>query len=230
MAEGRRSVLLRVALILVFVLPALPLRAGDRSTAAKPKGIATTPWQEVASKDGVTIFSRTRTGSPIKEFRGVGEIDSSSHAIFAALDDAEAYTSFMPYTAECRVLQRAHHSRVTYQRLDLPLVADRDYTVRSDYRVTPGAVGPRYFVEWQAANDQGPPPKAGVKRVRTCEGSWLLEPLSTGKTRATYSIYSGMGGSIPAFIANHGCQTAIYKVFDAIREQARKPKYAESKG
>lgn len=221
MVAGPPFLVTRAIFILAVLLLATPLRANDPSAKATPAA----SWQEIAQQDGVTIFSRTRPGSVIPEFRSVGEIDSPSRAIFAVLNDAQAFPDFMPYTAECRILQQAKTARVTYQRLDLPLVADRDYTVRSDFRVTPGAKGPLYFIHWHLANELGPPPRPGVHRLQTCEGSWLLEPVTAGKTRATYTIYSGTGGAVPAFLADHGSRIGIGKLFDAVRKRALDPRY-----
>ena len=189
-----------------------------------------TAWVQVADKDGVVICSRRHAGSALKEFRSIGEIDAPSSAVFAVLDDPEAYPRFMPYTSECRILQRMKNGLITYQRLDLPLVSDRDYTLRSEYSKKPGPDGPIYRIQWRPANDLGPAPQAGVERVKICEGSWLMEPTGDETTRLTYSVYSGTGGAIPAFLANSGSQIAIRKIFEAIRKEARAPKYSAAKG
>ncbi len=187
-------------------------------------------WVQMANKDGVVICSRRHAGSALKEFRSIGEIDAPSSAVFAVLNDPEAYPSFMPYTSECRILQRIQNGLITYQRLDLPLVSDRDYTLRSEHSKKPGPEGPVYRIHWQPANDLGPAPQAGVERVKICEGSWLLEPTGADTTRVTYFLYSGTGGAIPAFLANSGSLMAIRKVFDAIRKEVRDPKYSGAKG
>jgi hypothetical protein len=83
-----------------------------------------------------------------------------------------------------------------------------------------------YLSKWEAANDLGPAEQKGVVRVKVCNGTWLLEPDGPEKTRATYAIYSDSGGAIPSFIANHASLTAIKKLYEAIRKQAKEPKYA----
>ena len=183
-----------------------------------------------ADKDGVVICSRRHPGSALKEFRSIGEIDAPSSAVFAVLNDPEAYPSFMPYSSECRILQRTKDGLITYQRLNLPLVSDRDYTLRSEHSKKPGPEGPVYRIHWHPANDLGPAPQVGVERVKICEGSWLLEPTGADTTRATYFVYSGTGGDIPAFLANSGSLMAIRKVFEAIRKEVRDPKYSGAKG
>ena len=220
----------RRSIVFLVLLPMTCLSAGgNKPSATNGAGASATAWVEVANTDGVDIYSRTRAGSSLKEFRSVGEIDAPSSTVFAILNDPAAYPSFMPYCAECRVLQRIKSGFVIYHRLDLPWMSDRDYTLRSVHSKISGPNGPIYRIHWQPANDLGPAPKPGVERVKICEGSWLLDPSSSGTTRATYRIFSGTGGAIPAFIANRGRPIAIRKVFEALRAEVRKPNYARAK-
>lgn len=213
----------RIALIAIPLLFSAQLRAaGDGET----HHTIATEWKEVSNKDGLTICIRTREGSALKEFKSVGLIAASPGAVFAVLNDPEAYPSFMPYTAECRVLKRTGDCTIAYHRLELPLVSDRDYTLRSEHSKEAGTNGPIYRIQWEAANELGPVEKAGVQRVKICEGGWLLEPDGAGSTRATYLIYTDSGGAIPACIANNGNRLAIRKIFAAIRKEVHEPKYA----
>ena len=154
-------------------------------------------WIEDSTAKGITIYSRAREGTPLREFKGVGVIDAPAGAVFAVLDDSEAYPSFMPYTTEVRVLKREKDTVLAYQRLELPLVSDRDYTLRSKNQTWVGPDGPIYRIRWEPANDLGPAEKTGVQRVNVCEGGWLLEPNRDGTTRATYSIFTDSGGALP---------------------------------
>ena len=183
-------------------------------------------WAQESSGKDVVIHSRARAGSGVKEFRAVGIIDAAPAAVFAVLDDSEAYPHFMPYTSECRVLKRDKDTVLAYQRLELPIVSDRDYTLRSKHQRWIGPDGPIYWIRWEPANDEGPAEKAGVQRVNICEGGWLLEPGVAGGTRAIYTIYTDSGGSIPPMLANNGSRAAIRKVFEAIRKQVKDPKYS----
>jgi hypothetical protein len=67
-----------------------------------------------------------------------------------------------------------------------------------------------------------------VVRVKVCDGSWLLEPETENKTRATYSVYTDTGGLVPAFLANPVSQIGISRLFEAVRKQAKNPKYSAS--
>jgi hypothetical protein len=216
----------RLAFIALFSLLSGRLIAAD---LAESDQVRATEWKEEAHSAGLIIYSRTRDGSSLKEFKSVGMIAAPSSSVYAVLSDVEAYPTFMPYTLECRVLTRTGDCTIAYQRLELPMVSDRDYTLRSEHRKTPGPNGATYRIQWEPANDLGPAEKPGVQRVKVCEGGWLIEPDGEGTTRATYFIYTDSGGAIPAMIANRGSRVAIGKVFAAIRKEVLEPKYATPK-
>ncbi len=186
-------------------------------------------WKLEANKDGVEVYSRPHGDSGLKEFKSVGLIDAAPHTVFELLSNSADFPKFMPYSVEVKILQKSGSTVVAYHRLDLPLIDDRDYILRSVHTVTPSTEGPVYHIRWQPAEGIGPSPRPGVHRVTVCQGSWLLEPTVTGETRATYDIYSDTGGAIPAFLANGGSRTAIRKVFTAIRKRVLDPKYSSVK-
>ncbi len=148
-------------------------------------------WKIVKQSSGVAIYSRPHAGSRLKEFKAVGEIDAPTETVHKVIDDVEAYPSFMPYTTECRVIERNSDSTLTYQRLSPKIVSDRDYTLRIEKKSWSTQNGSAYLNRWKPANEHGPAEKPGVFRVKLCDGSWLLEPTSEGKTankRKTRSI------------------------------------------
>ena len=208
----------------------LLLLAGPPS--ARPAGPATlsadTAWQRIEEKSGVTLYSRIRVGTSIKEFKGVGLIDAPPSAVQAVLDDVSAYPQFMPYVVVSRILSQDGNDVVTYQILDIPFVSNRDYVVRVDHGTARNADGALIYRDsWQSDNDAGPPPQLGIVRVQVNEGSWLLEPAGpTGEsTQASYQIFTDSGGVVPAFLANRGSQIIIPRLFLALRKQVLQPKY-----
>ncbi len=73
-------------------------------------------WTLSSESSGITLYNRPHPGSSLKEFKAVGEIDAPAHAVHNVIDDVEAYPSFMPFTAECRLIKREADSIITYQR------------------------------------------------------------------------------------------------------------------
>lgn len=182
-------------------------------------------WKLSKQTSEVTIYSRLRSGSPVKEFKAVGEIDAPTRAVSNVINDLESYPKFMPYTTECRLLKQEGDSIITYQRLSPKIVDDRDYTLRIRKKSWPVENGFAYTNRWEPANELGPAEKKGVVRVKMCEGGWLLEPAGPGKTRATYTVYTDSGGAIPVFLANSMGQLGIGRLYAAIRKQVKDPKY-----
>jgi hypothetical protein len=185
-------------------------------------------WKLSARERDITIYSRLRPGSPLKEFKAVGPIDAPTTTVCAVIDDFQNYPKFMPYTTECQLIRRDGDSIIGYQRLSPKICADRDYTLRVWKKSWPVTDGLVFTSHWAPANELGPPEKKGVVRVKICEGKWLLEPDGAIKTRATYSIYTDTGGFIPSFIANRVSLTGITKLFAAVRKQVKDPRYAVS--
>ena len=185
-------------------------------------------WTLSSERSGIALYSRLRPGSSLKEFKAVGEIDAPARAVHNVIDDIEAYPSFMPFTAECRLIKRQADSIIIYQRLSPKICSDRDYTLRIRETSSAGPNGVVYLNRWEPANEFGPAEKKGVVRVKLCEGGWLLEPEDATKTRATYTVYTDTGGAIPAFIANRAGQIAIGRLFAAVRKRVKDPKYSLS--
>ena len=208
---------------LLLITGAPPAHPDDGATLS-----ADTAWQRIDEKGGVTLYSRGRLGSGVKEFKGSGMIGASPATVEKVLQDVASYPNFMPYVMETRVLSQTGDQMVTYQRLNVPFVANRDYTVRVEHGTAKGAGGNMIYRDtWQTANEAGPPERHGLVRVRVNEGSWLLEPAGPdgNTTQATYQIFTDSGGVIPAFLVNRGSQLVIPKLFEALRKQARDPKY-----
>jgi hypothetical protein len=221
-SSAHRHVILLSGCLLTGLSFSLPA-----SLASEPAKSSDTnnDWKLATDHNGVTIYSRPHAGSSLKEFKAIGEIAATPHAVCAVIEDVAAYQSFMPYTTECRLLKRDNDSLVSYQRVSPKICCDRDFTLRTYRSSWPTAAGSVYSNRWESANDLGPAKKSGVVRVPLCQGSWLLEPAGADETRATYSVYTDTGGLIPAFIANHFSLTAIGEIFAAIRKQVKEPKY-----
>ena len=179
-------------------------------------------WVKVRSKGTLTIYNRSRDGSKVKELKAIGIVKAPPSAVRKAINDIEGYARFMPYTGEARVLSRGTNSVVVYERLEMPLVADRDFAIRMSDETRRGPDGStRYVCRWQCADELAPPEKHGVVRIKTNEGSWTLEPVEGGRfTRVTYWIYTDPGGKIPVSILNSANTSAIPKVFAAVEKEA----------
>jgi hypothetical protein len=190
-----------------------------------------TEWVEAArtAVEGrpLVVHARARAGSDVKEVRGVGSFDAPPWVIKNVIDDVARYEEFMPFTAQSPIVARGDGWIVSYQRLHVPFIDDRDYVVKIVDESTIDTAGRVVWKNrWFQANDLGPPPTTGVTRIDIVEGWWQLEDLDDGaRTKATYYVYTSPGGSIPASLVNLGNARGVPDLFQAVAAAAREPRY-----
>jgi hypothetical protein len=192
-------------------------------------------WEEAATADidghKLVISARSKAGSEVKEVRGVGTIDAPPWVVKNVIDDVARYKAFMPYTVESLILSTHDGYVVSYQRLDTPVVDDRDYTIKIFDESREDADGRIIWKNrWSEANKLGPPVKPGVARVGINEGYWILEDAAGGaRTKATYYVYTSPGGSIPTFLVNMANTQAVPELFRAVSKASKDPRYTKTK-
>lgn len=194
-------------LLLLGVLP-----AGGAAGADTGAG-----WRPVADRDGVQVFRRAGSGG-IDALRAEGRIASPPAVLRDVLLDAGRYQEFMPYTKESRLLEARAGFRLSYQRVSLPLVSERDYVIALECIGLAGAAG--YRLEWTARADGRAPVRDGVVRVTRNHGEWELRSDGPSATYARYFLETDPGGSLPAFVVNIANTRAVPEVFAAVAARA----------
>jgi hypothetical protein len=167
--------------------------AGALGTAPPPaSALAGEGFNLIADEKGVKVYRREKR--PGIELAAEGAIAGSPERVRRVLLDYPSHQRWQKHLKENRVLGRGDGFLDVYQRLDLPLIDDRDFTLH----VTWGEDPP-----WMrfAATSGGPPPVKGVVRVTQHEGGWRLEPIDGGRsTHAVYRFYLDLAGAFPAWM------------------------------
>lgn len=180
-------------------------------------------WETISS-GAVVIKTRARPNSPIREVWAEGDLNASVHDLEEAILDAEAYPRFMPYVKESRYLDKPEEdgSRLVYTRLDLPVVAARDYVIKVlvEKRTQPDGTG-TFSNRWFAVPDKVPV-KPNVVRLKLNEGSWEVTPKGEGRAHVIYRFAVDPGGWVPAFIADMGNKTGVMDTFRALEREAQR--------
>jgi hypothetical protein len=186
---------------------------------------APAPAWEVADKnDHCTVYNRSKEGSDVKEVLAVGWFDASLEKVHAVLDDLENYKDFMPYTKESTILKRDGDVVWTYERINAPLVSERDYPIRVWHEKSDKGVVTHRF-RYDPAH--GPKEVDGVVRVTSIDGYWMLEPdpkAPTARTKGTYYVYTSPGGSVPTFVINGANNTAVPGLYETIKKRIKSQK------
>ncbi len=175
-------------------------------------------FERIDRDQGVDVYQH-RT-SEIIRIAGEGLIAAPPEEVRKTLLDYERHPDCLDSVAVSRVLSRADHRMVVYQRLDLPLISDRDFNLLVSwgekdelrwihYRVSPRGIGPR----------------PGVVRVSFHSGSWQLVPALGGKaTRARYQSSIDLAGMLPRWMARSNVGDEVPALFEAVRRMvAQRP-------
>ena len=170
----------------------------------------------VGEEHGVVVFRNADV--PYVDLVAEGDFDAAPQAVRAMLLDYEGHPNLAGAVKVTRVLERTDNTLLVYQRLDLPVLDDRDYTMAVAWGADPDALWARY----RTANDRGPPPIDGVVRMSLHEAEWRFLPLDGGRrTHAVYMVRMDLGGSLPLWICRSQMVSQVPGLFEAIRHELR---------
>lgn len=175
------------------------------------KSLTDCGYSAVARERGIAVF-RNKRASAI-ELAAQGVLRVPTDQLQRALVDYGRHVSYLDRLAESRVLRRDKGELLVYQRLALPLLSDRDFTL--DVRW--GKDGEVRWVDFHAVTDKGPRPRKGVVRVTHHRGSWELLPIMSGKaTLARYQVSLDLAGYLPRWMARSSAGKEVPDLFAAI--------------
>jgi START domain-containing protein len=117
----------------------------------------------------------------------------------------------MARVAEARILDRGTSSLRVYERLSLPMIDDRDFTLEVRWAAEQSS----WFVTYHAV-DAGVAAQEGVVRVEQHDGGWQLHPTADGGTRVRFESNLDLGGSVPSWMTRSGAADELPGVFDGL--------------
>lgn len=144
-----------------------------------------------------------------------GHLPAPPDRVLRALLAYQRQPGVLPRVEESRVLHRdAGHRRMrVYQRIDLPVVSDRDFTLEVRW----GRRGPVRWMRFRAVSDGGVPRKDGVVRVVRNRGGWLFKPTHGGRaTFARYEVAIDLAGWIPDWLARSASAGDLHTLFRGV--------------
>ncbi len=206
-----------IALLAIFGV------AGD-ANAAERLGA----WKEVKSEDGVLVARRAVPGSSLDEFFGRGVVAAPLPEVLAVLMDTPHRPEWSDRCVASREVERlGEWSHVIYDRTKASWpAADRDAVIRVDTRFD--AAAGVVVLDFRSVVDPRVPPVAGVVRVRSLGGRWVLRPVDDGRsTDVVYDVRADPGGDLPAWLANRVSKDLPFKTIVAIRKQVKRRSYPE---
>jgi hypothetical protein len=197
---------------------AAPAKAPSPGRAPAPaSAFASEGFTLLADENGVRVYRReARAGV---EFAVQASLPAPPDQVRRALLDYPSHQAWQKRLKENTILDRGTDSLVVYQRLSLPVIDDRDYTLQ----ITWGAEDPVLWMRFVAADALGPRPVSGVVRVTAHEGAWRLEPEGGKGTHAVYRFLFDAGGSVPSWLGKGAAKDDIVDFFGRLEREL--PKY-----
>jgi hypothetical protein len=173
-------------------------------------------WELVQAGPPATVEKRAHGD-------GFYEVRVSTQTEVAGEWIADAYwnerTSSLKTQKKYEVLSRTASEKVAYTQLHLPVVKDRDYSIRITRYVDPAA-GLFQFTG-RCISDMGPPPNEAHIRVNHCSAQLTIEPGADGRTIITYVAFANPEGALPKWIVNAVAAKAVIEVVEKLIEQGR---------
>jgi hypothetical protein len=203
---ARRAIPLAACALLVVASPALAAELTPLDVSLESKG-----FQLIGQAHGVKQYKH-RTAKNVR-IAAEGVIPAPLADVREMVLDYRRQEGKVDRVGSSRVLRQGPGWLLVYQRLKLPVVSDRDFTLR----VTWGAAPDHQWVIFDAANSLGPPPVRGVVRVAEHSGSWQLKPVEGGRsTWARFQTRIDLGGSLPHWLARSGAGKELPTLFGNI--------------
>lgn len=169
-------------------------------------------FEQIREQDGVRVFKHAT--SNIIRLGAEGRFAAPPEQVLAVLLDYPGHVGVIKRVSESRVLQRGADWLLVYQHLNLPVISDRDFTLRVRW----GHTGELRWIDYNAAPQLGPPARSGIVRVTTHQGSWQLRPLEGGRaTFARMQTTIDLGGLLPKWLARSGSGKEVPQLFFALR-------------
>jgi hypothetical protein len=200
--------------------PPAPAQAGAASSGRAPasaSALASEGFTFLGEEKGIRVHRREKRAGV--EFAAETNFAATPEQVRRALLDYPNQHKWHTHLEENKILSRGADSLLVYQRLDLPVIDDRDYTLQ----VTWGAEGPILWTRFAVANERGPKPVDGVVRVTAHAGAWRLEPDGGKGTRAVYRFHLDVAGSVPAWLGKDQAKDGLLDFF--VRFKRELPNY-----
>lgn len=174
-------------------------------------------YERIAQRRGVSVYKH-RT-SDIIRLGAEARINAPPDDVLQVLLDYKDQVGVIDRLSESRVLHRGRSTMKVYQRLNLPVIDDRDFTLQVRW----GQAGELRWVTYHAMRGGGPAPKDGVVRVTDHAGSWQLWPVDGGKaTMARFMVRIDLAGWLPKWMARSGAGKELPDLFGSIRKLVAK--------
>jgi len=157
-------------------------------------------WQLRKDQAGIRIYTRPDPNSPLDEFKGITEFNTSLSSLVQLIRDTQNTKRWMHRSGGTTLLETVHvHEQVlhTITRSPWP-VSDRDVVLRAMHRQHPET---RIITITLESIENQILADSDYVRMPHLHGTWIFTPTNNGVIEVRYQMSADPGGSIPAWLA-----------------------------
>lgn len=184
------------------------------------------PWQPEGTHDGIALFTRHLPGQPLKDFKGIVQVDAPMAQVAATLADVPTMHEWFYLLQEARFLRGAYtmDSHMYMSIKGIWPMSPRDVVAHVKVRQDPRTLA----IHIDAVSEDGlMPPQPGHVRMPAMRSSWTLRPVSATQTEVQIEGHGHPGGWIPVPIANFVVTTLPRQCLEKLRQHIAKPEYRD---
>lgn len=179
---------------------------------------ATTAFADPVYESQVNVTDVSKADAPGKSYVAETIIAATVPRLCLIITDYGAYPSFMPNTAEARVVQATENGTLVDMTLKLPMGKSKKYRLRMEPKSTPASC----HLAWKLV----PLPELKPEEtIADTSGYWDLTPLPSdkNKTLVKYYVYSDPG-PVPmglGWIVDSLGKDSLPKTLEALRARSK---------
>ena len=182
-------------------------------------------WTLEKDEDAIRVYTRTMSDWPVRQFRGVVEIDARIESLLALLDDNASCPRWIHNCITGELLERSDsYRKYNYIQTKAPWpVKKRDSILFTTTTVTEDGVE----IIGIAKPDYRPRDRKFV-RIPRQEVRWELTPLENGAVQVVFETKFDPGGSVPDWAVNRTLIDTPFNTLKNMRLLVQEPKYRDT--
>jgi hypothetical protein len=187
-------------------------------------------WKLIADEDGVALYSKKLSRHSELLFKGVCLIDQPLEVIGAVLSDIPSYPKWFFRCIEAKKILVENNSDpgyYLYAAIDTPWpFSDRDVVFKVNVAI--GSDFEKVVIKSIALAESFVPLRDGYVRITDSEHQWILEKVSSGRTRITFTNRTNAAGVFANYISNSGTRDTTVHSLRNLKDRANDPNYGRA--
>lgn len=176
-------------------------------------------WQLDMDEDGIQLYSKQSTDSPIKTVKVVTTVKATLSSLVSFLSDYSQFPAWMDKVSKVEKLKDiSPKESLTYTVIDSPWPErDRDSVLYSKWDQDPKTlvVTKKIFSEPNYLNKD-----KDMIRARSFTGEWKLVPQSDGRVQVSYVVDFNPGGKVQGWLLEMFTYEMPFKTIQNLRAAA----------